>query len=79
MMPVMDGYELCKKIKENEELKYIPVLLLTAKESKSDIIKGFECGANDFITKPFHSVELLARIKSFVNLRLNHLEIIEKK
>ncbi|HPQ19443.1 MAG TPA: response regulator [bacterium] len=78
MMPVMDGYELCKKIKENEELKYIPVLLLTAKESKSDIIKGFECGANDFITKPFHSVELLARIKSFVNLRLNHLEIIEK-
>ena len=63
MMPVMDGYDVLKKTKEDEKLKHIPVIMLTAKGQEWDIVKGFELGTDDYIVKPFSPAELLVRIK----------------
>ena len=68
MMPEMDGIEFCTLLKNNHKLSHIPVIFLTAKSETSDIVKGFEVGCVDYITKPFISAELLARVKT-------HLEI----
>ncbi len=68
MMPEMDGFEVCKKIKENENTKNIPVIFLTAKSDIDDIVKGFDYGAVDYITKPFNLVEMKVRIKNHLNL-----------
>lgn len=62
-MPKMDGYELCRKIKADEELKDIPVILLTSLSDATDIIRGLECGADNFITKPYDEELLLSRIE----------------
>lgn len=53
LMPEMDGYELCRKIKTQDGLKRIPVMLLTQLSEPKDIIKGLECGADNFVTKPY--------------------------
>ena len=63
MMPVMDGYEVLRRVKEDENLKNIPVVMLTAKAQEKDVVKGIDLGADDYITKPFHPAELLARVK----------------
>jgi PAS domain S-box-containing protein len=68
IMPEMDGFEVCKHIKKNPDTKDIPIIFLTVRTQADDIIKGFELGAVDYITKPFHSVELLSRV-------LTHLEL----
>ncbi len=64
MMPGMDGFETCQKLKENEVTKDIPIIFLTAKSEKKDILKGFDLGAVDYITKPFNHEEVLARVKN---------------
>ncbi|MEW6127413.1 MAG: response regulator [Acidobacteriota bacterium] len=61
-MPEMDGYELCRRIKANQHLKDIPVILLTALSDPLDVLKGLECGADNFITKPYEERYLLSRI-----------------
>jgi DNA-binding response OmpR family regulator len=71
MMPELDGYETCKRIKSNENLKDIPVIFLTAKTQPEDIVKGFELGAVDYIIKPFNSSELIARVKTHLELKFN--------
>lgn len=63
MMPNVDGWELCKKIKANYD---IPVLMLTALAEADDTIKGFKLGTDDYVTKPFHPVELVMRVKSLL-------------
>ena len=63
MMPVMDGYEVLRRLKEDENLKSIPVIMLTARAQERDVVKGIDMGAEDYITKPFHPAELLARVK----------------
>ena len=63
MMPVMDGYEVLRRLKEDENLKSIPVIMLTARAQEKDVVKGIDMGAEDYITKPFHPAELLARVK----------------
>ena len=63
MMPVMDGWEVLKKVKEDDKLKNIPVIMLTAKGQEWDIVKGFELGSEDYVVKPFSPSELLVRIK----------------
>lgn len=68
MMPEMDGFEICKILKGNEETKNIPVIFLTAKNEKESIAKGFEIGAVDYVTKPFHLEELLARVKTHLSI-----------
>lgn len=64
MMPEMDGYEVCQRLKKDEKLKDIPVIFLTARTDIEDIIKGFEVGAVDYITKPFNFQELQVRVKT---------------
>jgi CheY-like chemotaxis protein len=69
MMPGMDGYEVCKILKADLRRKHIPIIFLTAKSETEDIVKGFETGASDYVTKPFRKPELLARIKKEVELK----------
>ena len=69
MMPDMDGFEVCKTLKDNEETKDIPVIMLTAKISSKDLKKAFEVGASDYIEKPFDNLELIARIESALKLK----------
>lgn len=68
MMPKMSGYEVCRKIRENYPAHELPVVLLTAKNQISDLIAGFEVGANDYLTKPFDKNEILARVKTHLRL-----------
>jgi len=69
MMPGMDGYEVCKRMKEKPEIKDIPIIFLTAKTEQEDIIKGFEIGAVDYVTKPFNTHELLMRVDTHLELK----------
>jgi two-component system, sensor histidine kinase and response regulator len=76
MMPDMDGFEVCRRLKQNEELKNIPVLFISALDYSMDKVKGFELGALDYITKPFQPEEVKARVKTHLKLYLlqRHLE-----
>jgi two-component system sensor histidine kinase/response regulator len=71
-MPEMDGYEVCRKIKEVEKWKEIPIIFLTAQIHTENLVEGFEAGGVDYITKPYKSEELLVRVK-------NHLELAESR
>lgn len=69
MMPEMSGTELCSEIKDSEETRHIPVVLVTSKAEREMKIAGLEIGADDYVTKPFHPRELLARVRSLVRVR----------
>ena len=64
MMPYYDGFQVIKHIREKEDWKDVPIMMLTAKSQEADIVKALEAGANDYIVKPFQPVELVARLKS---------------
>lgn len=68
-MPILDGYETCKIIRSTEKLKYIPVIFLTAFTEEENIVKGFDCGAQDYVFKPFNPRELLARVDTHIQLK----------
>lgn len=69
MMPDMDGFEVCQRLKSNPRTQHIPVLMVTALDQTSDRVRGLEVGADDFLTKPVDDVQLLARVKSLVRLK----------
>lgn len=71
MMPVMDGIELCRKIRENFDTSHLPLILLTAKEEIEDRITGLEAGADSYIPKPFHPDHLKVRIEKLLAIREN--------
>ena len=71
MMPVMDGFELCRKIKTFPENKEIPIIFLTARSDNESIEKGFNAGGVDYLTKPFKEKELIARVKTHIELKSN--------
>jgi two-component system, sensor histidine kinase and response regulator len=85
MMPEMDGYEVCEKLRADERTKDVPIIFLTAKALKEDIIKGFEVGGQDYITKPFDARELMERVKTQLELKTqreilkNMNEVLEEK
>ncbi len=76
MMPGMDGFEVCRKIKESHKAKDIPVIFLSAKGGTDSVTKGFQLGGVDYITKPFHSEELLARVKTQVEIKQNRENLV---
>ena len=78
MMPRMDGFEVCKHIKQKENLVEIPLIFLTALTKVDDKLKGFQLGAVDYISKPFQKEELIARIKTHLALRENEIELRKK-
>ncbi len=66
LMPVMDGFEVLRRLKENPRLKHIPVLMLTARSRDKDVVSGLELGAADYMIKPFSPAELLARVRKIL-------------
>lgn len=68
MMPELSGFEVCERLKENKNTADIPIVFLTALNSTSDIVKGFQVGANDFVSKPFNKEELLIRVEHQISL-----------
>ena len=68
-MPDMDGYSVCEELKSDPSTRDIPVMFLTARNEREDIIRGFEVGAVDYIMKPFSYTELIARVKTQLELR----------
>lgn len=66
MMPEMDGYEVCRRLKANHKTRHIPVLMLTAKGQLQDKVIGFEIGADDYLPKPYRKAEFEARVKALL-------------
>jgi CheY-like chemotaxis protein/AraC-like DNA-binding protein len=75
MMPVLNGIEMCKKIKNNSSISHIPIILLTAKNTDDSQIEGYKAGADDYISKPFSIPILIARVKNLIESR----DILRKK
>lgn len=69
MMPKLSGYEVCKILREKYPIHTLPIIILSAKNQISDIILGLECGANDYLHKPFHKKELLSRIHNQLSIK----------
>jgi len=74
-LPEINGFQICEKLKSNNQTKFIPIIFLTAKVANEDIVRGFELGAVDYITKPFNTVELLTRVKTHLELKSSNQEI----
>jgi len=70
MMPGIDGFEVCQRLKSNPKTEEIPIIFLTAKNDTDDIVKGFQVGGVDYITKPFRKEELYARVQNHIKLKL---------
>ena len=71
IMPIMDGYEVCEHLKEDDSTKEIPIIMVTSQAEAADKVKGLELGALDYVTKPFDEAELIARVN--IHLRLREL------
>ncbi|MCC6427907.1 MAG: response regulator [Phycisphaerales bacterium] len=69
MMPRMSGFQVCSRLKASPATRDIPVVMVTALNEVSDVERAVDCGADDFLTKPVHRVELLTRTRSFIRLR----------
>jgi two-component system cell cycle response regulator len=69
MMPDMDGFEVCKRLKSDPATSHIPVVMITALDQVSDRVRGLEAGADDFLTKPVNDLQLMTRVKSLVRLK----------
>ncbi|MBF9015673.1 MULTISPECIES: hybrid sensor histidine kinase/response regulator [unclassified Oceanispirochaeta] len=78
MMPELNGYDCCRQIRTNPQWRDIPVIFLTARNEVNDIIKGFEAGGSDYITKPFYGQELVARVRTHLDLK-NHRDLLERR
>ena len=70
VMPGMDGFEVCEKIKSGLLTKHIPIIFLTAKTSTEDILRGFKVGGVDYVTKPFNAEELIARVDTHIEMKI---------
>ena len=78
MLPKMDGFQVCERIKKDRKTQFIPIIMITALKELKDKIRSLEVGADDFISKPFENVELLTRVKSLLRIKKYHDEIQSK-
>ncbi|MGC9503924.1 response regulator [Baaleninema sp.] len=69
MMPEWNGFEVCRYIRSRPEWQHVPILMVTALDSKRDLARGIDAGANDFISKPMNAVELRARVRSLLRVK----------
>lgn len=69
MMPEMNGFEVCLKLKSNDKTKNIPIIFLSGKDSSTDIGKAYEVGGIDYVVKPFITIELITKVKSYTRLK----------
>jgi len=74
MLPKMDGFQVCERLKKNKDTRAIPIIMITALKELKDKIRSLEVGADDFISKPFENVELLTRVKSLLRIKAYHDE-----
>jgi len=79
MMPNMNGYEVCKIIKDDEKTQFIPVVMVTALSERDDRIKGIEAGADDFLTKPVDKIELPTRVRSLLKVKQLHDSLVNER
>ncbi|MDA5193113.1 PleD family two-component system response regulator [Govanella unica] len=79
MMPGMDGFEVCRRIKADPRSSHIPVIMVTALDHPRDRVTGLEAGADDFLTKPVHDVALFARVRSLVRLKMLTDELVMRE
>jgi two-component system cell cycle response regulator len=79
MMPGMDGFEACRRLKEDPQTRHIPVVLVTALDGRSDRVAGLDAGADDFLTKPIDEVMLFARVRSLTRLKAVIDELRERE
>ncbi|MBN2236804.1 MAG: response regulator [Bacteroidales bacterium] len=77
MMPEMDGFEVCRRLRAEEKTTKTPIIFLTAKNDTDSIVKGFEVGAQDYVTKPFNTNELLARVETHLELKRSRQQVEE--
>lgn len=75
MMPGMNGFEVCQRIKSNNKWRHIPIIIVTALDSRDDFVRGFDAGADDFLYKPVNSVELRARVRSMLRIKKQYDEL----
>ena len=79
MMPEPDGFETCQRLKDNPATKNIPIVFLTSMDQVNDMVKGFQVGAVDYITKPFNTLELLVRIRTQLELKKAEEERLQQE
>lgn len=72
MMPELDGIQTCQLIKGNSDWRHIPIIMVTALDSKEDLARCLEAGADDFLSKPINSLELRARVRSMLRIKLQY-------
>src|SRR5215472_2792370 len=78
MMPGLDGFETCRRIKADPATVHIPVIMVTALQDVDDLVRGFEAGADDFLTKPVNGFTLMARVRSQLRRKRHHERILEQ-
>ncbi|MBI5815226.1 MAG: response regulator [Nitrospinae bacterium] len=79
MMPDMDGFEVCRRLKKEDKTRFIPIIMISAKTELGDKLQGMDVGANDYITKPFNPEELLARVAAHLRIKSLEDELSAKK
>lgn len=77
MMPELDGIETCQRLKSNERWSHIPIIMVTALSSKEDLARSLDAGADDFLSKPINSLELRARVRSMLRIKLQYDALVE--
>ena len=77
MMPKLDGFEVCKRLKGDTSLPFMPIILCTAKADSKDVVTGLEAGADEYLTKPIDQMALVARVKSMLRLKQLHDQVTE--
>lgn len=75
MMPEIDGFTICKKLKEDEKWRHIPIILITSLNTRDYLVRGLEAGAEDFLVKPIHRLELRARVRSMLRTKRQYDEL----
>src|SRR5215472_13284525 len=75
MMPKLDGFEVCRRLKTDATLPLIPIILVTAKGSSQDVVAGLEAGADEYLTKPIDQAALVARVRSMLRIKTLHDQV----